>query len=177
MGKLREACPVKFFFGVIGAEAHIREAREKIGRKFELEEREDPIWDFDHTDYYEAEMGKGLKRSFFRSRGLGDSSKLPGYKVNTNGIESELSEGGARRVNIDPGYLNEARIVLASTKDYWHRIHLGDGVYGEVTLRFFDNGFRALEHTYPDYNSEEYLEFFNQMRKDFVKELKEGRRT
>ena len=92
-------------------------------------------------------------------------------KLITNFIESDLSTGGARRVNLDPGYMDAARVVLASTKDHAHRILLGKGIYGEVTLLYRDGAFRPLPWTYPDYREAATLAFLKGVRVWYLKKV------
>ncbi|MEK6733229.1 MAG: DUF4416 family protein, partial [Candidatus Omnitrophota bacterium] len=74
-----------------------------------------------------------------------------------------------RRINIDPGYISDSKLVLATTKDYFHRIYLTSGIYAEVTLRWRRGGFEPFEWTYPDYQSKEYIDIFNTIRKRLCK--------
>ena len=78
----------------------------------------------------------------------------------------------SRQVNIDPGYLDLAKLVLATTKDYAHRIFLRKGVFAEIALSFRGASFSANAWTYPDYASKEYIDIFNQMRKLYAPGLK-----
>ena len=80
--------------------------------------------------------------------------------------------GGKRRVNIDPGYISQSKLVLATTKDHSHRIYLGQGIFAEVTLRYYKGTFRAWEWTYPDYASPPYIAIFNHIRKLYKEQLK-----
>ena len=108
---------------------------------------------FDHTDYYAGEFGGGpLKRKVASFEELVRSEDLSSIKIYTNGLEEGYrKDGGGRRVNIDPGYLCLERFILASCKNFSHRIHIGQGVYAELTLVYKDGEFRPLEWTYPDY--------------------------
>jgi hypothetical protein len=93
---------------------------------------------------------------------------LAGIKHRTNLLESELAVEGQRRVNLDPGIVNDSRLILATTKDFAHRIYLGSGIYAEVTLIFKDGAFRSQEWTYPDYQSQEALEFILKARERYL---------
>ena len=92
-------------------------------------------------------------------------------KLSTNRLEQSLSVNGKRTVNIDPGYLTPARVVLASTKDFGHRLYLGRGIYGEVTLMYQKKEFRPLPWTYPDYRSEPYHRFFEELLRVYMAQL------
>lgn len=127
-----------------------------------LELRGGPF-EFDFTDYYERETGSPIKRRFLLMHELISPGALADIKLATNAIEREIAESGdypvARPVNIDPGYLAESKLVLASAKDYSHRIYLRDGIYAEVTLMYRDGAFHPLPWTYPDFQSEGYMRF------------------
>jgi len=130
------------------------------------------LFDFDITRYYNKEMGEGLKRkfvSFRKVRGLKDIYKL---KLFTNKLERRLSVSGRRKVNIDPGYLTLGKLILFTTKDYSHRIHLGGGIYAEATLYFKNGSYRPWEWTYPDYKTGPYIAFFNRVRRLYIGELR-----
>ncbi len=136
-----------------------------------------PVFDFSFTDYYEQEMGVDLKRmflSFVKCIHPGDLAKA---KIRTNKIEDLWSVDGKRRINLDPGYLTGAKLVLASTKDFAHRIYLSDGIYGDVQLQYRHHQFFASHWTYPDYQTDLALSFFSRVRGKFVQEEKTIEKT
>ena len=92
-------------------------------------------------------------------------------KVLTNKIEEKLSSAGKRLVNIDPGYLDLAKLILASTKDYSHRIYLGKGIYAEITLSYQGKSFQGWQWTYPDFRTTEYRNIFNQIRELYAGQI------
>lgn len=123
---------------------------------------------FVDTDYYEATMGAGISKQFFAFERLVDPGELPAIKRLTNAWEDEFAtEGGCeepRPLNLDPGYLTLAKLVLASTKDHAHRIYLADGIFAEVTLFYKHRVWQAREWTFPDYRRAEYHAFFSRCR-------------
>lgn len=128
---------------------------------------------FDETDYYEEEMGAELERVFVAFDGLINMDSIPDIKLYTNKIEIELfSKNNRRSINIDPGYLTHGKVILATTKDFQHRIYLGKGIYGEVTLRYRKNSFVPWEWTYRDYRRGESIEFFNKLRNIYRRKMK-----
>lgn len=141
----------------------------KIFGKVDFESQTLP---FKHTDYYEPEFGKDLKRKFISFKELILPQHLPKIKISTHRIEKKLSRGASRLINIDPGYLDLAKLILASTKDYKHRIYLDKGIYAEVTLFYQNKSFRFWEWTYPDYKTPEYIAIFNQIREIYAKQIK-----
>ena len=172
MGEIREPQPVKVFVGVLTANIHILpELKEALEQKLGPVTLQSEVLDFNYTDYYEAEMGPALKRVFLAFQRLVNPEALVELKLFTNGLEQNLAQNGKRTVNLDPGYLTPARVVLASTKDFGHRLYLGKGIYGEVTLMYQKKDFRALPWTYPDYRSEAYLRFFRELRRVYLAQL------
>jgi hypothetical protein len=125
---------------------------------------ESPVLDFVHTDYYNKEMGPVLKRKFISFEKPVLLKGVENTKIISGGLERIFSVRGMRSVNIDPGYLDLAKLVLFSTKDYTHRIHVGKGIFAEVTLYFQDDSFNAWPWTYPDYKTKEYIGIFNTIR-------------
>ena len=91
--------------------------------------------------------------------------------IKKNKIEAKNSFSGKRVINIDPGYLDLSKLVLFSTKDYTHRIHVGSGIFAEVTLFYKDKNFTAWPWTYPDYKTKDYLSIFNTMRDIYKKDI------
>ena len=165
MGKVRKYNPVKLIFGFIYSdEAVFVKAKTRLKRKFGKQDFESAAIDFNYTDYYEKEMGGGLKRRFISFRKLIPIVELYRIKLYANRLESRFLNGLNRKINIDPGYLDLAKLVLASTKDYAHRIYLRKGIFAEVTLSYRGDSFTPNEWTYPDYRSKEYIDIFNQIR-------------
>ena len=123
---------------------------------------------FTETDYYTPTMGVDLKKQFFASVQLVDPGIFAGVKRRTNAWETEYADLAdhpePRPLNLDPGYITLAKLLLASTKDHAHRIYLGDGVYAEVTLNYRHRGWQRLDWTYPDYCREDYHAFFTRCR-------------
>ncbi|MCX7995526.1 MAG: DUF4416 family protein [candidate division WOR-3 bacterium] len=120
---------------------------------------------FIHTTYYNKEMGENLFRQWVLFEKFINPDLLIDLKHRANEIESKfLNENGGRKINIDPGLISLSNLVLASTKNYAHRIYLGKGIYAEITLIYKNQQFRPLEWTYPDYREEIALKFFDECR-------------
>ena len=169
---------VKMICGLIYRDSEALEAAlDKLEQLFGPVEFESEHTDFTHTRYYEKEMGAPLIRSFISFTETVLPENLSTIKQETNRLEQILvNESGGRLINIDPGYISLANLVLASTKDFSHRIYLGGGIYGEITLLFENNAFIPLKWTYPDYQTQSALTFFQRVRqtlKDFVLALRE----
>ncbi|MCK5707110.1 MAG: DUF4416 family protein [Candidatus Aureabacteria bacterium] len=119
------------------------------------------------SDYYKNELGKDLKRFFISFKDLFDPKDLAELKIKTNDIENRLfdsPETGCRKVNLDPGYLDLARLVVASTKDASYRVYLKSGIYAQPMLRYMYGSFKPFEWTYTDYIDEDFISFFDMVR-------------
>jgi hypothetical protein len=127
---------------------------------------------FDYTSYYESEFGTGLQRQFVGFVRVVNQDSLVDIKHVTNKLEHEFGTGGRRRVNIDPGILTAERLVLATGKNFTHRVYLGRGVFADLTLIYQKNSFRPLPWTYPDYAAPGMIAFWNTVRKSFLRERK-----
>ena len=132
------------------------------------------IYRFDHSRYYREEMGENLLKRFASFSALTKPDFLARLKRKTAACERlHRNQDGGRMVNADPGYWSDAKLVLASTKNYSHRICIGRRVFAEVTLRFHRGRLSPLEWTYPDYKTAAALEFFGRVRKRYFQQLNE----
>lgn len=166
--------PVKLIIGLISPDLEeFLKVESALRRYFGEIDFRSQILPFDFTDYYQKEIGQDLKRQFLGFRRLILPEKISAVKLTTNGIERRFSTAGRRRVNIDPGYLTSAKLVLATTKDFSHRIYLNKGIFAEVTLGFSKNSFQPFDWTYPDFRSKEYIAIFNQLRRIYLNQLRE----
>lgn len=173
MGELFRQRPVKLIASLIFKE----EARAALAEKMLLRafgatsglKKELP---FDFTDYYSREFGSPLARKVICFNKLVSVEGIERIKLATNAMEDKLKVGAKRTVNIDPGYITEAKLVLLTTKDYTHRVHIGRHIFAESTLYFKDSSFRAWPWTYPDYASPAMVEYFNAVRALYVEDIK-----
>jgi phosphoribosylformylglycinamidine cyclo-ligase len=131
-----------------------------------------PVYFFNHSDYYAEEMGENLQKSFFLLNRLIDPGTLVEWKHRAQEVEAKYTVNGKRTINLDPGYLDASKLVLATTKNYDHRIYLGRGIYGDVQLRFRFQKFHINDWTYPDYRQPEHIVFFEQARLKYFEMLK-----
>lgn len=174
MAQANRPSPVKLIMGTIFSDEGILiKAKVNLNRKFGPFDCESPIFSFDFTPYYEQEMGQNLKRQFFSFQKLINPQKLAAIKVYTNCLEKKFSlkSPPARRINLDPGYICASKLVLASCKDFSHRAYLGRGIYAEVTLHFRKGSFAPWPWTYPDYQTQDYLQLFNKIRAIYLSQL------
>ena len=177
MGEVSRPKPVNLICAVLAARSDwLAEAKDRLEKLFGPVDLASAAWPFDHTDYYEPEMGPALLRQLFGFRELMMPDDLRTAKLSTNRLERELSRdlkgAPARPANLDPGYVCLDKLVLATTKNHAHRVYLGGGIYAECTLRWRDGAFAPWEWTYPDYATEAYREFFAQVRGLYREKLK-----
>ena len=175
MSKPRIPDPVKLFASVLAGEAaQLAEAVRELAMRYGAPDYVSEVLSFDYTDYYADEMGPSLLRRFVAFEGLIRPEELPAIKLETNRLEERFSEGGARRVNIDPGYLAKQHIILATGKGFAHRPCIGQGIYADLTLVYRKETYRPLEWTYPDYRAERTVGMLNGLRKRYVMQLKQA---
>jgi len=168
MAEIRTPLPVKLFLGMLTSLPDMAtQAEERLVRLFgSVDARSEPL-PFDSTHYYDETMGRPLYRYFLSFSELANPASIADAKIKTNTLESDLAKGcphPARPINLDPGYLEQSKIVLASTKNFYHRILISGGIYAEVTLSFQAGEWRAFPWTFPDYKTEQYRSFFSLLR-------------
>lgn len=183
MGEIKSPDPVLLLVAAFASrEEPLAWARERLVGRFGPIALESETVRFDRfTDYYAASMGSSLMKRFWAFQNLVDPSELAAIKCFTNSLEDEaLSFPGlpetaepGRPLNLDPGYIDLGKLILASTKDHAHRIYLQKGIFGETTLIYTKKHWTSLPWTYPDYQSETYQRFFDRCREY----LKTARKT
>ncbi len=139
-----------------------------LERKFSAIDYRSNILDFSYTDYYAREMGGNLKRRFLSFTKLIDPAKLTDIKNKTIKLEEKFKISDSRKVNIDPGYILPSKLVLASTKNFYHRIYTGKGIFQEITLNYKGGKFRDYPWTFPDYRTPEYKNILADIRKLYM---------
>ncbi len=147
-----------------------------------LEEQFGPVdmisrWlDFVYTNYYYEEMGMPLFRKVFTFKDLIEQEELALIKKTTNELETKFMTDEKRAINIDPGYLVSSRFILATGKEYSHRIYIGHNIYADLTLMYSKKeGFKTLDWTYPDYASQSMMSFLSKIRNKYLLDLKAGK--
>jgi hypothetical protein len=161
MGVEKEFKKVKLFSGVIYSSSQVyEETRKKLEDIFSAVDLESGEFNFDFTTYYNQEMGSPLYRRFISFEKLISPDQLPAIKIHTNKIEIETSISGKRVVNLDPGYLSDANVIIATTKNYYHRVPLSKGIYAHMEYVIKKKKLVPLEWTYPDFKTPQYMEFF-----------------
>jgi hypothetical protein len=170
MGRAKEPGPVKLFMSLIVKEDDIfYQGMEELKKDFGGIDFVSEKLPFDFTEYYAQEMGENLFRHFITFERLVSRDSLPDIKLSTNRLEEKFAgSGGNRRINIDPGYLCQAHVILATTKSYAHRPYLAKGIYADLTLIYRNKSFQPLDWTYPDYRQERTTQLFNHLRKGYL---------
>ena len=177
MAREKSPLPAKLVCGILYIDEKIlQECLEEVQKKFgEIDYLSDAII-FDHTDYYIEEMGKNILRRFASFRNLIDPGLLSYIKIFTNRLEEKFLRNNNRMINLDPGYLTEAKFILASAKNFQHRIYLGDGIFAEQELRWQRGEWNPFEWTYPDYRTNEYKKIFKDIRIIFREQIREHKK-
>jgi hypothetical protein len=173
MSEPRCAEAVKLFASIIFRDRTILpEVMAELTGKYGATDFISPALAFSYTDYYFREMGFPLERLFVSFEPLIGRETLPDIKLRTNDIEKTFYLSGGRRVNIDPGYISRANLILATGKEYAHRPYLRDGIYADLTLIYTDKSFQTLPWTYPYYGERGTREMFNKIRAKYVIQMK-----
>ena len=171
MGNPANPKPALLFTGILYSDkSYLSKAKESLLKIFGSTLLEAPPVSWDFSEYYKEEIGSPIMKTFIFFKDLINRAEIADIKLRTNDIEAELSADGKRNVNIDPGYLTLANVILATTKGYSHRIYLGKGIYGEVTLLYKekDKTFVPNIFTYSDYQDKKCIEMFIKAR-EFLK--------
>jgi len=165
--------PVKLIFSVLAQNVScLNEAVERLCRQYGAPDFVSEVMPFDYTDYYRAEMGDNLSRRFLGMEALIRPETLPDIKLACNAIEEQFADDLRRRVNIDPGYLSKTNLILATGKNFTHRLYLRDGIYADLTLIYQGKQFRELPWTYPDYASEPLRQMMGKIREKYLLQLR-----
>jgi hypothetical protein len=165
--------PAKLIIGLFMKEKSLFEPLAKeLADKFGSVDMVSSWFPFDYTAYYEPEMGAPLFRRLLVFKRFIEQTDLSSIKNTTNALEMKFSENGERTVNIDPGYMLPERFVLATGKNYTHRIYIGRGIYADLTLIYQKGGFQKLPWTYPDYADKKMLAYLERVRSKYLEDLK-----
>lgn len=177
MAQPKEFSPVKMICGVIYKEdALYEEAKRRLEAEWGRVDSESPAYPFDLTGYYEDEMGGELVRRFVSFEALVPPESLPAAKLGTIELESIIRQErglAGRPVNIDPGYLTASAVVMATAKDFAHRIPLAKGIYAHLEFLFTRTGVRTLDWTYPDLRREPPQAYFRAVREIYLRQLRD----
>jgi hypothetical protein len=155
----------KLFTGILISNLNLKKRLIKIlERNFGKIDYDSPIMEFNYSSYYNNEMGTPINKFFVSFKELKSPDSLYKIKLRTNKIENLFRTDGNRKINLDPGIINQSHLILATTKDGSHRIPLKKGIFAEITLLYEKGTFRPVEWTYPDFQSTQYIEILNKIR-------------
>jgi hypothetical protein len=174
-GKPKEGAPVKLLAAILAGRGFDLEAHlfPMLEERFGRIDHRGALHAFDGTDYYEDEMGPSLERLVISFEPLCEATDIVQVKLDTAAIEEDLSENGSRRANIDPGYMDYYKIILASFKEGPQKVYLGGGVYADPILLFFEGEYGPFPWTFPDFKSGAYREDFRAIRALYKKARRE----
>lgn len=172
MAEPKPFSPVKLICGIIACDKRIFEkAEEYLAGLYGSVDLTSQFFKFNFTDYYEKQMGKDLKRKFLSFANLISPEKLSEIKLRTNELEEEVKKelkASHRVVNLDPGYMASSALIMATAKDFAHRIPLHDGIFAHLELLLSKKEARPLSWTYPDFKTKEYQKFFMEVRRIYL---------
>lgn len=129
-------------------------------------------YQFEQCNYYKKEMGSPLFRIFYSFENLIDPADIVGIRCFTETVENIFMENNRRNLNIDPGYIDYGKFILASAKYGTQKVYLGKGVYADIILYFYNKKFMPLIWTFPDFKEDRYYKFFYKVREIYKRQLK-----
>jgi len=167
------AKPVKYFIGALFSdENRLKEAICEAENTFGPVDLVSTDFPFNITDYYVAEMGTPIDRRFVSFSKLIAPDYLAAAKLLTNSIEDRLRVAGKRWVNLDVGYLDYDKVVLASAKYGIHKIYLEQGIYADLTLHYSKGRYQPYDWAFQDFKLAQYHPFFLKMRELYKRQNK-----
>ncbi len=178
MWQLNEPKPAKLIVGILAANDNaLTRAAGALETEFGTIDLKSDTWPFTQTEYYKEETGPNILRQFVAIDKLIDPGQLSDIKHRANELEKQLAgQLGLdlpRPVNLDPGIIEPSKLVLATTKNFSHRIYIGNKMYAEVTLIYDKGCWKHFDYTYPDYRLKNYHDFFSKVRDRLVGQLRE----
>jgi hypothetical protein len=178
MWEITSPNPVKLIVGILAAdEDSLQAGIDGLKAEFGAEDMLSPVWPFTQTEYYKEQTGENILRQFISFDKLIDPGELAKIKHKTNAMEEMLAEKLAspypRPVNLDPGIIEPAKLILASTKNFSHRIYIGDNMYAELTLSYSKGQWESYKYTFPDYKELRYHDYLSRVRQRLVEQLRE----
>jgi hypothetical protein len=173
MGTAAIPSRVKLFMAVLfDTEGRYSDVMAKLVERFgPVDNSYGPI-PFLFTDYYKDEMSGDQKKAYLTFEPLILREDLATIKTFTNEMEQQTGRAGKRTINLDPGYIAADKLVLASTKDFYHRLYLSQGIFAEVTLHYRKGLYRYFSWTFPDYKEPAFLAFMEKARAGYMKEIR-----
>ncbi|OQX94577.1 hypothetical protein B6I21_09300 [candidate division KSB1 bacterium 4572_119] len=147
-------------------------AKEKLHEKYGAIDFESQRFDFAVSDYYKPEMGWPIYRLFWSFEELINPKDIAPIKIECNEIEDQLAIQGKRKVNLDAGYLDYDKVVLASAKYNWQKIYLDNGIYADLTLRYEKGNYFPFPWSFPDFKEGHYNKMLLRIRELYKQQRK-----
>ncbi len=171
--KPEQALPVKYFIGALfSSEELLEKAFSEVESKFSSIDLKSNNYLFDVTDYYDKEMGIPIYRKIFSVTELLSPAFLPDAKLLSNEIEDILCINGKRKVNLDIGYIDFNKVVLASAKYCANKIYMGKGIYADPAIHYSKGKFKPYPWAFMDFKDSRYYDFIFQIRMKYKSQLK-----
>ena len=177
MWQINKPEPVKLIIGILAADRNcLQAAVDAITAEYGECDLISETFEFNQTAYYRNQAGDNILRQFVSFKELIDPGRLASIKHRTNEIEKELAAKLPpplpRPVNLDPGIIEPSKLVLASTKNFSHRIYIGDSMYAELTLSFCKGKWQSFSYTFPDFKGNRYHAFLSNVREKLVDQIR-----
>lgn len=163
---------VIYFNAILFGPIDLEDVKKNLESLFGPEIYQTENFPFTHTDYYNSKMYPPLHKYFAAYNIIESPANLAIYKRILVDIEKTCSKDNRRFVNIDIGYLALEKIVVASTKNFSHRIYIGKGVYGDLQFLRLKNKYKPMDWTFPDYKQNFVLQFFEKVRNFLIECVK-----
>jgi hypothetical protein len=172
MGQIVEPSKVKLIAALLWNDSiRIEDVYPRIEKEWGAIEERSAVYDFVHTGYYKDEFGERLLKQFVSFESLVDINIMPDIKIRGNELEDEFLQNNNRTVNIDPGYIANAKLVMPTTKNLPHRVYIGKNIYADLQLIYKKPTFQTILWTFADYKEPFNLEFFNKVRDRYMEQL------
>lgn len=173
MWDVQNILPVKLIVGILACdEQALKTSHQPLIETYGPADLVSEVYPFDMTEYYVDEAGPNMVRQFLAFEHLIDPGHLAAIKHQTNRMEQvlagQLETPYPRPVNLDPGIIEPSKLVLASTKNFAHRIYIGDHMYAEVTMTYNKGKWETFPFTFPDFKSGRYNGFLSKVRECVV---------
>jgi hypothetical protein len=173
MGKILHAPKVKLICAVLfSSDQPLDPVMTILKKHWGPIDEQSRIYEFHHTLYYRDEFGDALKKQFVSFEDLVDIDRMPDLKIESNAMEQGFAAGGRRTVNIDPGYIANAKLVMPTTKNLPHRVYIGKNIYADLQLIYKKPTFHPIAWTFADYKEPFLIEFFNAVRENYMTRMK-----
>ncbi len=173
MADIKQVQPVKFFIASLYSSKDMLVKASIIAKdRWGEIDYESTDFPFDVTDYYKPEMGDSINRKLLVFQTLYNPILLVDMKLECNAIENELAVDGKRLVNLDAGYLDHNKVVLASAKEAGQKVYLDKGIYADLAGRYKNGKYQPFEWSFPDFRDGRYDKELVAIRKLYMKQLK-----